>query len=110
MSPQKHLAVKITNHNMKSPMTKILPRLNCLIFNHKEVNLLAKFLSCCWFGCTSQSFYQNFTHKKTISPLWLLNCDFPKKGVLIYKNKSVEKSSGNKSIFFFSEGKLVKSL
>lgn len=79
MSPQRHLAIQIANHNMKSPMTKTLPRLNCLIFNHKEVNLLAKVLSCCWFGCNSQSFYQDFNQKKTINSLWLLNCDLPQK-------------------------------
>lgn len=64
---------------MKSPMTKMVLRLNCLIFNHKELNLLAKIFSHCWFRCNSQFFHQNFNHKKTINPLWLLNCDLPQK-------------------------------
>lgn len=62
-------------------MTKTPLRLNCLIFNHKQMNFLANiFLHDVGLEIATSLFNQNFNYKKTTNPLWPLNIKAAKKG------------------------------
>lgn len=99
-----------TNHNMKSPMTTMFPRLNCLIFNHKEVNLVTKvWLLLCLqqpvFLIKILSIRKTEDQPSVIPKLWF----DPEREILNFKYKGLEKSSGNRTIYFLG-GKLMKFL